>query len=125
MHNMKEIELEHYYPAGGKTEIEIEIKSVESTKRDDVFIGVAVLPLSTREKKVVIYQLVLADNSIELRAVSAHCPHQAADISHDKLNQDGNVYCSLHRRPICIFSEYNQAYSVEKRAEQYFITCSR
>lgn len=121
MNEMKEIELQQYYPAGAKSSREIEITEVEVTKRAGVLVGQAVLPLSTREKKVVIYQLSLINGATDLRVVSAQCPHQGADISLDHLNNDGNVYCSLHRRPICIYSEYNQAYAVEIRAGKYFI----
>ena len=41
-------------------------------------------------------------------------------MSQDGLKVDGNVYCSLHHRPIRIFSEYNYAYLVEKRADKFF-----
>jgi len=118
---MNKIELTVYYPAGGQVDKEIEINTVTTTKQDNVLSGMALLPLSAIEKPVVIYQLILAGGDIEYRAISAKCPHQGADISADKLKADGNVYCSLHRRPICIFSEYNYAYPVEKRGKRYYI----
>ncbi|WP_440875367.1 Rieske 2Fe-2S domain-containing protein [Thalassotalea sp. PLHSN55] len=117
----KQSELNCFYPAGAKSATEIAISNVEQTSREDVFIGYAVLPSSTTTEKVVIYQLLLDDNSEDLRLISARCPHKGADISQDPLKADGNVYCSIHRRPICIYSEYNQAYSVSKRGQSFFI----
>jgi nitrite reductase/ring-hydroxylating ferredoxin subunit len=113
--------LDTYYPAGGRVEHEIKIIGVKSTQRDDVLIAMAKLPSASVEKPVVIYQQLLANGETEYRTVSARCPHQGADITDDKLNADGNVYCSLHRRPICIFSEYNHAYLTVKRADEFFI----
>lgn len=113
--------LDSYYPAGGETAQEIAIIDVKPTAREDVLSGMAKLPYASVEKPVVIYCQTLANGQVEYRAVSAQCPHQGADISQDPLKSDGNVYCSLHRRPICIFSEYNHAYLVEKRADKYFI----
>ena len=118
---MNNIDLKQYFPAGGRCSVEIEISQITITKRAGVLRGRAILPLTKVEKEVVIYQLVNANEDIEYRTISAKCPHQGADISGDELKIDGNVYCSLHRRPICIFSEYNFAYLVEKRGEQYFI----
>jgi len=118
---MNQINLTAYFPAGGRASDEIEIRQVKATKQENISVGKATLPLSAVEKDVLIYQLNLESGANEYRAISAKCPHQGADISHDELKKDGNVYCSLHRRPICIFSEYNHAYLVEKRGEQYFI----
>lgn len=113
--------LKHFYPAGGIAQTQIEILDVKPTKIAGVLVGLATLPLAPSEQKVVIYQLTLADGSEDLRAVSALCPHQGADISRDELKPDGNVYCSLHKRPICIYSKYNQAFRVVKQDEQYVI----
>jgi len=118
---MNQINLITYFPAGGRANDEIEIKQVKATGQENVFVGKGILPLSAVEKDILIYQLNMESGVKEYRAISAKCPHQGADISHDELKKDGNVYCSLHRRPICIFSEYNHAYLVEKRDEQYFI----
>lgn len=113
-----------FFPAGGNTDSEIEITNISYTGRADVIFGRTILPLSTREVDVVIYSQVLSNGDIEYRAISAKCPHQGADIRHDELKSDGNVYCSLHKRPICVFSEYNYAFLVEKRAQQFFIVKS-
>lgn len=113
--------IKEYFPAGGQATQEIEITSIKSSNRADVMFGRAILPLSKIEKNVVIYRQTLVNGSTEYRTISAKCPHQGADISEDELKPDGNVYCSLHRRPICIFSEYNYAYLVEKRADRFFI----
>lgn len=113
--------LDSYYPANGRVDKEIEIIDISPTERADVFIGMARLAPASAEKPVVIYCQTLANGKKEYRTVSAKCPHQGADISRDELNADGNVYCSLHRRPIGIFSEYNHAYLTEKRAEGFFI----
>ncbi len=118
---MNTITLTQFFPAGGKASQEIEITQVKTTKQKHVLRGVAVLPASLTPQTVVIYQLLLTDGREEFRTVSAQCPHQGADISRDELKADGNVYCSIHRRPICIYSEYNQAYLVEKRGERFFI----
>lgn len=114
--------LKHFFTAGGVAKDDINITNVNPTGRDDVFVGHAILPSTTLEQKVVIYQVTLADGSEDLRAVSAACPHQGADISRDELKTDGNVYCSLHKRPICIYSKYNQAYPVVNRNGNYIIT---
>lgn len=110
-----------YFPAGGKADKEVEITHISYTDRADVIFGRTTLPLSTRETDVVIYSQLLENGTIEYRTVSAKCPHQGADIRQDELKADGNVYCSLHRRPICIFSEYNYAFLVQKRADKFFI----
>lgn len=116
---------EGYYSAGGTSDQEVEILSIKPTKREGVWRGRVTLPAGYVEKDVVIYQLTNRENVIEYRTVPAQCPHQGADISNDKLNKDGNVYCSLHRRPICVFSEYNQAFLVEKRHERFFIVATK
>ena len=118
---MNDLELKKYFPAGGRANEELEITHIDTTKREDVLVGKAVLPLSRIEKKVVIYRLDLQQGNSEYRVIPAACPHQGADISQDALKVDGNVYCSLHRRPICVFSEYNQAYKAEKRGDRFFI----
>lgn len=118
---MKKIDLKVYYPAGGKVNNEIVIAEVKSTSHKHVFTGTAVLPLTEQEQKVIIYCLELEEGNVDYRAIPARCPHQGADITTDELKLDGNVYCSWHRRPICVYSEYNQAFQVEKRGEQFFI----
>ena len=118
------ITLSRYYPAGGRAEQEIKIINIKPTERADVLTAMAKLPYASVEKPVVIYAQTLANGEKEYRTVSAKCPHQGADISGDELKADGNVYCSLHRRPICIFSEYNHAYLTEKRADDFYIVKS-
>ncbi len=115
------IKLKKYYPPGGISAKEIQITNIRSTDREDVLVGDAILPSTAREKPIVIYKLMLENGTIEYRAVPALCPHQGADISRDELKADGNVYCSLHRRPICIYSEYNHAYLVEQRESEFVI----
>jgi len=110
-----------YYSAGGQVDQEIKLVDVKPTERADVLLAMAKLPHASVEKSVVIYCQRLANGEIEYRTVSAKCPHQGADISADELKGDGNVYCSLHRRPICIFSEYNYAYLTVKRADEFYI----
>lgn len=119
---MNKDSLKPFFPAGGIAQEDITIVDVKSTDRSDVLVGSALLPLASSVQKVVIYQVTLEDGSEDLRAVSASCPHQGADISRDELKADGNVYCSLHRRPICVYSKYNQAYPVVKRDGKYIIT---
>tara|TARA_R110001583_G_scaffold104804_1_gene252212 strand:- start:386 stop:793 length:408 start_codon:yes stop_codon:yes gene_type:complete len=111
----------NYYPAGGRVDKEIKVINVNPTERVDVFSAMAKLPSASAEQPVLIYRQTLANGESEYRTVSAKCPHQGADISRDELKTDGNVYCSLHRRPIGIFSEYNHAYLTEKRADEFFI----
>lgn len=110
-----------YFPAGGKASEEIAITDITYSDSAGVIFGRARLPPSTLEKTVVIHGQTLANGNTEYRTISAKCPHQGADISRDELKDDGNVYCSLHRRPIGIFSEYNYAYLTEKRADEFFI----
>jgi len=118
---MKRESLQQFFPAGGVTQNDIDIFEVKPTSNNNVLVGQAILPLTDSLQKVVIYQIILDDGSIDLRAISALCPHQGADISRDVLKADGNVYCSLHKRPICIYSKFNQAYAVAKRGTQYVI----
>jgi nitrite reductase/ring-hydroxylating ferredoxin subunit len=113
--------IKKYFPAGGQAQVEIEITDISYTDRNDVILGKAILPLSSVAKNVVVYRQTLDNGKTEYRTISAKCPHQGADISQDELKPDGNVYCSLHRRPICIFSEYNYAYLVEKRGDKFVI----
>lgn len=118
---MNKIELKSYYPAFAKIEQETEIVNVKSTKQINVLAGNAILPCSKNSDNVLIFIHQLPNGKSDYRVVSALCPHQGADITNDELKEDGNVYCSWHRRPICIYGEYNDAYPVEKRGEQYFI----
>lgn len=120
---MKKIELKQYYSAGGKSGREVMIAEVTKTAKDNVWFGHAILPTASEEQKVVIYQLELENGDFDYRTIPARCPHQGADITDDELKADGNVYCAWHRRPICVYSEYNQAFPVEKRAEQFIIIC--
>lgn len=116
--------LNTYYPAGGQVTQEIKLVDVKPTQRKDVLFAMGKLPYASAEKPVVIYSQILANGAIEYRTISAKCPHQGADISQDELNSDGNIYCSLHRRPIGVFSEYNRAYLTVKRENEFFIvTC--
>jgi len=121
---MNKKNLQQFFPAGGVVNQEINITEVKNTARDDVFVGKAVLPFTESEQKIVIYQVTLENGQYDLRAISASCPHQGADISRDELKADGNVYCSLHRRPICIYSKFNQAYAVTKRDDKFIILSS-
>lgn len=128
---MNEITLKSFYPAIGKVNNDIEITNVQTTKQPHVLSGNAVLPCSEKSNKVLIFIYALPNDENngessgknDYRVVPALCPHQGADITNDELKADGNVYCSWHRRPICIYGEYNDAYPVEKRGEQYFIVC--
>lgn len=117
---MNNIELKKYYPAGGVVKEDLIITNVIS-KKEGVLNGEALFSGKSETERVVIYHLVLADGREEYRAVLAKCPHQGADITNDPLKADGNVYCSLHRRPICIYSEYNQAYKVDFEQGHYII----
>lgn len=118
---MKQIELKVYYPAGGKSPENVKVTNVEVASKEDVFIGKAVLPHLSGEQKIIIYSLALENGTIDYRAIPALCPHQGADLTNDQVKADGNVYCSLHRRPICLYSEYNQAYAVEKKNDTFLI----
>jgi nitrite reductase/ring-hydroxylating ferredoxin subunit len=122
---MHQKSLKQFFPAGGIITEDIFINKIKTTSKDDVLVGMATLPLSEGEQKIVIYKLTLENGSVDLRAVSALCPHQGADISRDELKADGNVYCSLHKRPICIYSKYNQSYRVVKRNEKYLIISTK
>ena len=119
---MSNLSLKQFFPAGGLSNKIIEIKDVKTTTNNsDVLTGITILPNTTIEQKVVIYHSLTELGESDYRAISASCPHQGADISRDELKDDGNVYCSLHKRPICVFSKFNQALSVEKRGSKYFI----
>lgn len=118
---MNEIELKVYYPAGGKSSKDIHVKHIEAIPKKNVFIGQAILPHLSEEQKVIIYRLALTNGQTDYRAIPARCPHQGADLTNDNVKADGNVYCSLHRRPICLYSEYNQAYPVVKKDGEFII----
>ncbi len=115
------LNIKEYFPAGGHTSEEIQMTDIRYTARGDVIFARAILPPLKLAKEMVIYYQTLPNGKDEYRTISAKCPHQGADISQDELQADGNVYCSLHHRPICIFSEYNYAYLVEKRADKFVI----
>lgn len=106
-------ELKEYYPPGRQAEEKVEITDIEPATIENTWVGKAVMPDTAKAKKVVIYALTLANGDTEYRVVPAACPHQGYDISYDELKTDGNVYCTLHKRPICIYSEYNHAYRAE------------
>lgn len=114
-------ELKAYYPAGSRVSHPIEVFQVKASEAANTWVGEALLPNTEQAQKVVIFGLTMDCGEEEYRLVPAACPHQGFDISRDILKNDGNVYCSLHRRPICIYSEYNQAYQVKREGEQYFI----
>lgn len=114
-------ELKEYYPPGRQAQAPVEITDVTPAKTANAWVGNALMPDTAKPKKVVIYALTLENEDIEYRVVPAACPHQGYDISYDPLKTDGNVYCTLHRRPICIYSEYNHAYSVKVEEGRYFI----
>lgn len=118
---MSNVTLKTLFPAGGVSSNTIEILNIKKTSNADVLAGLAILPATTEEQKVVIYHVVNELGQDDYRAISAFCPHQGADITRDELKHDGNVYCSLHKRPICIFSKFNQAFAVEKIDDKYFI----
>lgn len=118
---MNNLILSVFYPAAGKSNQEIAITQLKNTQREGVWIGQAISPLTSTEEEFVIYQVIHKNDVIDYRAIPAKCPHQGANISNDKVNADGNVYCSLHRRPICLFSEYNKAYAVIKRDDDFYI----
>lgn len=121
---MNNIQLTSLYPAAGKSSNEIAITAINNTQREYVWVGKAFSPITGVEEEFMIYQLQLNDGNIDYRAVPAKCPHQGANISNEKVHQDGNVYCSLHRRPICLYSEYNNAYAVIKRNGVFYIAKS-
>lgn len=121
---MHHIQLKQFYAPGGTSAQNIQIHNIQPTTQEYIYTGDATLPLSNRERRIVIYELMLESGDIDYRAVPAQCPHQGVDISRDEVKPDGNVYCSLHRRPICVYSEYNQAYRVEKRDGHFFIAQS-
>lgn len=110
-----------FYSAQGQSAQTIEVTDVATLIINEKYIARAILPNTTEPQRVVIFQTTLADGSVDLRLVPAACPHQGADISQDPLKADGNVYCSLHRRPICIYSEYNQAFAVAQINDKFFI----
>ena len=116
---MKQIELRRYFPTGGKSSETIEITDIKHGH--DIITGRAKLPLTEAEQKVIIYQLQLDNGNVDMRVIPAACPHQGYDLSDDRLKADGNVYCSWHRRPICVYSEHNLAFSVEQQGDKFFI----
>lgn len=114
-------ELKDYYPPGRQAKEPIEILNIKPANTDNAWVGHALMPDTAKPKKVIIHALTLEDDEIEYRVIPAACPHQGYDLSYDPLKSDGNVYCTLHRRPICIYSEYNQAYRVKVESDRYFI----
>ncbi len=112
----EQIEIKVMFPAGAKVQQEIQIDEVKATSQSGILSGKAQLPTSAEYGKVLIYK-----QGDDLRVISAFCPHQNYDISKDPVKPDGNVYCSLHKRPICLYSEYNQAFKVELRGQDYVI----
>jgi len=118
---MNQHDLKSFFPANGISNKTINISDVKATSESYILVGRAQLPLSDTVQKVVIYKIILDNGTEDLRLVSALCPHQGADISRDALKPDGNVYCSLHRRPISIYSKHNQAYAVTLHNGKYLI----
>ncbi len=112
----QQIETKVIFPVGAKAQEQIAIDDVKPTSQNGILSGKAHLPTSAEYGKVLIYQ-----QGDDLRVISAYCPHQNYDISKDPIKPDGNVYCSLHKRPICLYSEYNQAFKVELRGQKYII----
>lgn len=112
------------YPASKTSAIEISISDVKPAPIDNTWVGFVQLPAKDAEEKVVIYEVTFENGDVDRRLVPAACPHQGYDISDDALKADGNVYCSLHRRPICVFSEHNRAFSVCKEGDRWFIPAS-
>ncbi|WP_286232668.1 Rieske 2Fe-2S domain-containing protein [Thalassotalea sediminis] len=112
-----------YFPAGGVVDHDIEIFDAVklSSNTNSVWRANAALPPAHVEKAILIFELEDGEHR-EYRAIPAKCPHQGADLSNDTLKKDGNVYCHLHKRPICVFSEYNYAFNVEKRGDNFVIT---
>ncbi len=113
--------IQKMFPAGGKVTSPVEVIDVKPTKVAGTFVGHTQLPNTTQSQKVVMYHIVLDSGFDDYRVIPAACPHQGADISRDELKPDGNVYCSLHKRPICVFSKFNQAFPVEIIDGKYFL----
>ena len=118
---MNNLTLNVFYPAAGQSDSEVIINQIKDTQLQGVKVGIALSPLTGVEEEFVIYQLDHKHKMTDYRAVPARCPHQGANISNDGVKADDNVYCSLHRRPICIYSEYNNAYAVIKRGNNFYI----
>jgi len=117
--------LKKIFPAAGISPESIEITDIKPTKNTGVLVGFTQLPFTGANQKVVVYHAINENGEDDYRVISAACPHQGADISRDELKPDGNVYCSLHKRPICVFSKFNQAFAVEKRGEKFFIMATQ
>lgn len=118
---MHQSELTQYYPPGQTAPTPVEITNVTPATIENTWIGFALMPDAEKVRKVVIYALTLTSGEEEYRVVPAACPHQGYDISYDKLKNDGNVYCTLHRRPICIYSENNHAYEAKIENNRYYL----
>lgn len=110
-----------YFPATGISEVDIEITNIKPAPAENAWNGKALLPGMEMVRKVVIYQAELPDGTVDKRVVLAACPHQGYDISYDELKEDGNVYCTLHKLPICVYSEHNRAFSVINEGERWYI----
>lgn len=117
---MNKEDLIEYFPCGGITDHEIVVFDVKQLKRSNKWLAQAILPPAKNAKSILIYRLGQGEQA-EYRAIPAKCPHQGADLTDDELKHDGNVYCHLHKRPICVFSEYNYAFKVVKRENQFVI----
>ena len=118
---MADIIIQEYFDAGRQVLEEQEIVDVNETTQSTVWRGRASLPPSNVQKDVLVYQAKSPDGHVMYRAIPAKCPHQGADLSEDPLKPDGNVYCHLHRRPICVFSEYNFAFDVKREGSRFFL----
>ncbi|MDO6427313.1 Rieske 2Fe-2S domain-containing protein [Thalassotalea sp. 1_MG-2023] len=118
---MNKNELIQYFPCGGVIDHEVPVFDVKPLKQNNAWNAIATLPPANTAKAIIIYCLGEGEEA-EYRTIPAKCPHQGADLSHDELKHDGNVYCHLHKRPICVFSEYNYAFNVIKRDNKFVIT---
>ncbi|GHF93664.1 Rieske 2Fe-2S domain-containing protein [Thalassotalea marina] len=113
--------IKQYFSAGGRISAEQQVMQIQDTNQNNVWRGRAILPPANLEKDILIYQATTEQGETKYRAVPAKCPHQGVDLVDDVLKEDGNVYCHLHKRPICIFSEYNFGFDVVKRDEQFYL----
>lgn len=118
---MTTIILQECFKAGSQIAEEQLILSVSKTAQENVWRGEAKLPPANLQKEILIYKAQTPEGEVIYRAIPAKCPHQGANLSDDPLKPDGNVYCHLHRRPICVFSEYNFAFDVRRNLDQFYL----
>lgn len=113
--------IKQFFSAGGRLSTEQKVTQIRDTRQPNVWRGRAVLSPANLEKDILIYQAITENGEFKYRAIPAKCPHQGVDLAEDKLKDDGNVYCHLHKRPICVFSEYNNGFDVLKREETFYL----